>query len=130
MTLLIWASVLLFCQSAEARSASFAVLPMSVSPLPSAPWHEAHLAFQVRTVFASTSARAAAAEIRMTSTILENTRIGKASWREIPPEGSNARIMPAVDCPTPSSVLQALTVSRTDRAGERGGGGPHSSAHG
>src|SRR4051812_34218655 len=51
MAVLMSASLLLFCQSAVLKSAIFAFLPCSVSPLPSAPWQEPHFAFQFRAVF-------------------------------------------------------------------------------
>src|SRR3954451_23022352 len=55
MAVLMSASLLLFCQSAVLKSAIFAFLPCSASPLPSAPWQEPHFAFQFRAVFLGSS---------------------------------------------------------------------------
>src|SRR5690242_11409521 len=72
---LIWASVLLFCHAAVVKSAIFPFLPVSVSALPSAPWQEAHFAFQVRTIFLSASAWAEKARIKPSSTAFVKKRM-------------------------------------------------------
>src|SRR3954462_15567533 len=78
MAVLMSASLLLFCQSAVLKSAIFAFLPCSVSPLPSAPWQEPHFAFQFRAVFLGSSCATAerADNVKIKSIAFAKFRMG------------------------------------------------------
>src|SRR5205085_12540987 len=68
MAFLICASFWDCCHFASVKSEMPIFWPCSVWPFPSAPWQEAHFAFQSRSVFLSTSARLAAGRIRPAAT--------------------------------------------------------------
>src|SRR5947199_10080186 len=63
-----------FCTSSEARSFTFIFLPAGVSPLPSAPWQEAHF-----DLYTSAVGSAANAETDITKAIARTTSDARKS---------------------------------------------------
>src|SRR5512144_2434163 len=57
-----------FCTSSEARSLTFMFLPAGVSPLPSAPWQEAHLDLYTSAVASAANAETDIAKARARTT--------------------------------------------------------------